>query len=79
MSEPFARIRVRREQAALLDDLLYRERGRLIEEKIVTREAGLDPTPMMRDLKIIKYLMEEMRRTFDDIELAELETLQFDE
>jgi hypothetical protein len=71
MSEPYARIRVRREQAELLDDLLFRERGNMIAEKIAVREAGRDPALLRIRLMIVKYLMEEVRRAMDDIAAQE--------
>jgi len=67
MSGPYARIRVRRAQAELLDDLLFRERGHMIEEKVAVREAGQDPALLRHRLTILKYLMEEVRRAMDDL------------
>ena len=71
MSEPYARLRVRREQAELLDDLLFHARGDMIADKIAAREAGKETAPLQRDLKIIKYLMEEVHRTLDDLDTIE--------
>ncbi len=68
MSAPYARIRVRREQAELLQDILFRERGRLIEEKIKTREAGYDPVALRQSLVAVKWLMEEVKRAMQDID-----------
>lgn len=68
MSEPYARIRVRQEQAVVLYSILFHERGRLIAQKIAEREAGEDPADLRDDLAIIKYLMEEVQRALDDIE-----------
>jgi hypothetical protein len=68
MSEPYARLRVRREQAELLEDVLFHARGDMIEDKIAAREAGKDTAPLQQHLKIIKYLMEEVHRTLDDLD-----------
>lgn len=68
MSDPYARIRVRREQAELLYAILFRERGELITAKIAAREAGEDSADLRRDLLSIKYLMEEAKRAIDDID-----------
>ena len=67
MSEPFARVRVRRDQADMLYGILFRERSRLIALKIDAREAGVDTASLRRDLVDIKYLMEEVQRALRDI------------
>lgn len=71
MSTPYARIRVRREQAELLYALLFRERGNLIAAKIAARSAGEDPADLRRDLITIKWLMEEAKRAMRDIDEEE--------
>lgn len=68
MSNPYARIRVRREQAELLYAILFRERGYLIEAKIAARDAGEDPADERQKLLSIKYLMEEAKRAMRDID-----------
>ena len=68
MSAPYARIRVRREQAELLYETLFRERGRLIELKIRAREAGEDPADLRQSLVTVKWLMEEVKRAMKDID-----------
>lgn len=68
MSSPYARIRVRREQAELLYALLFRERGNLIAAKIAARAEGEDPVELRRDLVTIKWLMEEAKRAMKDID-----------
>ncbi len=68
MSNPYARIRVRREQAELLYALLFRARGELIAGKIATREGGEDSADLRRDLLTIKWLMEEAKRAMRDID-----------
>jgi hypothetical protein len=73
MSTPFARIRLRKDQAELLYDILFEERGRLIAQKIREREAGEDPAALREELLTIKYLMEESKRALHDIETQELD------
>lgn len=68
MSNPYARIRVRREQAELLYAILFRERGNLISAKIAAREGGEDSADLRRDLLSIKWLMEEAKRAMRDID-----------
>jgi hypothetical protein len=68
MSEPYARVRVRRDQADMLYGILFRERSRLIQLKIAARDAGEDTAGIRADLVDIKYLMEEAQRAMRDID-----------
>jgi len=69
MSAPYARMRVRRDQAEMLISILYSERNRLIAEKIEMREAGHDPAPLRRDLIAIQHLIEEAKRAKEDLDV----------